>query len=219
MHRLIGKLTYANVISTLCLVLLLGGGTAYAASQLGKESVGTKQLKKEAVTPPKLSAASKAALVGPAGATGPQGPQGAKGEPGAKGDRGDKGDAGPQGPSDGYFASGPVVAKIIDSVGSDFGAVAVPAGSYLVSANARLFNQASGTPSAECRLALVGGESGPSANVNLSGVNDRKIVTAMWARTLTAPGTFTLHCNTTAGAFVSVDEDNIAAIKVGTLHE
>jgi hypothetical protein len=29
MNRIRGKLTYANVISTLCLVLLIGGGTAY----------------------------------------------------------------------------------------------------------------------------------------------------------------------------------------------
>jgi hypothetical protein len=32
MRRLSGQLTYANVVSTLCLVLLLGGGAAYAAS-------------------------------------------------------------------------------------------------------------------------------------------------------------------------------------------
>jgi len=52
MRRLKGKLTYANVISTLCLFLLLGGGAAFAATKLklGKNSVGTKQIKKEAVT-------------------------------------------------------------------------------------------------------------------------------------------------------------------------
>jgi hypothetical protein len=33
------KLTYANVMSTLCFFLLLGGG-AYAATQLPKNSVG-----------------------------------------------------------------------------------------------------------------------------------------------------------------------------------
>ena len=38
MNRLRGKLTYSNIISTLCLVLLLGGGTAYAASQLEKKA-------------------------------------------------------------------------------------------------------------------------------------------------------------------------------------
>jgi hypothetical protein len=91
MHRIRGKLTYANVISTLCLVLLVGGGSAYAASQFGKETIGTRALKKEAVTPAKLSSASKAALTGPAGskgatgATGAQGAQGPQGPAGAAG--------------------------------------------------------------------------------------------------------------------------------------
>jgi hypothetical protein len=49
-----GKLTYANVVSTLCLFLLLGGGAAYAGSQLGKNSVGGKQLKRGAVTAAKI---------------------------------------------------------------------------------------------------------------------------------------------------------------------
>jgi len=88
MKRIGNRLTYANVISTLCLLLLLGGGTAYAASKLGKESVGTRQLKKEAVTPAKLSTAAKATLTGPAGpkgATGATGAQGPQGNPGAAG--------------------------------------------------------------------------------------------------------------------------------------
>lgn len=91
MHGIRSKLSYSNVVATLCLVLLMGGGTAYAASQLEKESVGTKQLKKGAVTPTKLSKASKAALTGPegpkgaTGATGPQGPKGETGQTGAPG--------------------------------------------------------------------------------------------------------------------------------------
>ena len=67
MHGIRSKLTYSNVVATLCLILLMGGGTAYAASQLDKESVGTRQLRKEAVTPTKLSKAAKAALTGPEG--------------------------------------------------------------------------------------------------------------------------------------------------------
>ncbi len=47
------KLTYANVMSTLCFFLLLGGG-AYAAGHLGKNTVGPKQLKKNAVTTAKI---------------------------------------------------------------------------------------------------------------------------------------------------------------------
>ncbi|MBS1882490.1 MAG: hypothetical protein JSS97_05980, partial [Actinobacteria bacterium] len=45
MRHLRGKLTYSNVVSTLCLCLLLGGGTAYAATHLPRNSVGTKQIK------------------------------------------------------------------------------------------------------------------------------------------------------------------------------
>ena len=55
------KLSYANIVSTLCLFLLLGGG-AYAAIKLPKNSVGTKQLKKSAVTAAKIK---NGAITGP----------------------------------------------------------------------------------------------------------------------------------------------------------
>ncbi|MFL5897301.1 MAG: hypothetical protein ACJ76D_02380 [Solirubrobacterales bacterium] len=48
------RLTYANVMSTLAVFLVLGGGAAFAASQLGKNTVGAKQLKKNAVTAAKV---------------------------------------------------------------------------------------------------------------------------------------------------------------------
>ncbi len=48
------RLTYANVVSTLCLFLLLGGGAAFAASHLAKNSIGTRQLKKNSVTTAKI---------------------------------------------------------------------------------------------------------------------------------------------------------------------
>jgi hypothetical protein len=78
----------------LCLVLLLGGGTAYAASTLGKESVGAKELAKGAVTPSKLSKAAKSGLTGPKGATGATGPQGAQGAQGSQGVPGQPGNPG-----------------------------------------------------------------------------------------------------------------------------
>jgi hypothetical protein len=83
MKRMRAKLTYANVISTLCLFLLVGGGAAWAAVHLPKNSVGAKQLKKGAVTPAKLSTAAKTTLTGLPGPVGPQGPQGPKGDTGA----------------------------------------------------------------------------------------------------------------------------------------
>jgi hypothetical protein len=87
MDRLRTRLSYSNVMVTILAVLVLGGGTAYAASQmLPKNSVGAKQIKKEAVTPAKLSKAAKVALTGPPGpqgAAGAQGPAGPQGPPGA----------------------------------------------------------------------------------------------------------------------------------------
>jgi hypothetical protein len=47
-------LTYANVISSLALLLLCGGATALAATHLGKSSVGSKQLKSGSVSAAKL---------------------------------------------------------------------------------------------------------------------------------------------------------------------
>jgi hypothetical protein len=54
MNKLRGKLTYANVMSTIAVFIALGGATAFAAGQLAKNSVGTKQIKKNAVTGQKV---------------------------------------------------------------------------------------------------------------------------------------------------------------------
>ena len=54
MRALRSKLTYANVISTLCLFMLLGGGAYAAKNGLAPNSVGTKQLKNNAITGKKI---------------------------------------------------------------------------------------------------------------------------------------------------------------------
>jgi hypothetical protein len=47
MKRLRGSLTYSNVMVTILALLVIGGGSAYAAtSLLPKNSVGARQLKK-----------------------------------------------------------------------------------------------------------------------------------------------------------------------------
>lgn len=84
--KVVPRLTYANVVSTLCLFLLLGGG-AFAAIKLPKNSVGTKQLKDGAVTGAKVKGGSLLASnfkggqlpQGPQGVPGPEGPPGLPG--------------------------------------------------------------------------------------------------------------------------------------------
>jgi hypothetical protein len=100
-----------TILSVAALVVAVFGSTplGHAASGLivGKNSVGTAQLKKNAVTGPKVKNGSLTAAdfkpgalqPGPAGPKGEKGDAGPKGDPGAPGAKGDKGDRGPAGPA------------------------------------------------------------------------------------------------------------------------
>jgi hypothetical protein len=76
------NLSYANIVATLALVLAVTGG-AYAATQLPKNSVGSKQVKDSSLKAKDFKPGQL-----PAGATGPQGPAGAKGAAGPTGPAG-----------------------------------------------------------------------------------------------------------------------------------
>jgi hypothetical protein len=84
------RLTYANLMSTIAVFLLVGGGTAFAVSELPKNSVGSEQLTNNTVTSAKVKNRSllakdfKAGQL-PRGARGPAGPQGPAGPKGAAG--------------------------------------------------------------------------------------------------------------------------------------
>ena len=88
--RLRPRLTTANVVSTLALVLALTGG-AYASGLLPKNSVGTAQLRKNSVTKPKIGAGavdsnkvkdSSLTVADFVPGALPAGPAGQKGDPG-----------------------------------------------------------------------------------------------------------------------------------------
>jgi hypothetical protein len=82
----------AMMVAFLALLVALGG-TSYAAITLPANSVGTKQLKKNAVTGKKVKNRSLKAIDFATGQL-PAGPQGATGPQGPKGDTGPRGESG-----------------------------------------------------------------------------------------------------------------------------
>ena len=84
-------LSYANITATIALFIALGGG-AYAATTLPAGSVGTKQIKKNAVVSSRVKDRSLLARDFKAGQL-PAGPQGLQGLQGMKGDTGPAGSA------------------------------------------------------------------------------------------------------------------------------
>src|SRR6201989_3175644 len=131
-------LTYANVAASLALFLALGGA-AYAAPQLPKNSVGTNQIRKEAVTAAKISKKTRKQLQGQRGPAGQQGPQGKTGKTGAKGATGARGAQGnTRAPgADGTAPALEVVsgAKPIEAVGSTVVSQNLAPGAYVVTAD------------------------------------------------------------------------------------
>ena len=99
-----------NAIALTALFVALGG-TSYAAVKLPAGSVGSRELKRESVTLPKVAPAARRALQGipgPKGEVGPEGPAGAAGKPGdagppgsagQPGSPGERGAPGPEGPT------------------------------------------------------------------------------------------------------------------------
>jgi hypothetical protein len=85
-----------NLVAYIALFAALGG-TSYAAIKLPKNSVGSRQIKRHAVTPSKLSTAAKRSITGARGPVGPAGPQGVQGPAGPTGASGPAGPAGRDG--------------------------------------------------------------------------------------------------------------------------
>ena len=181
-------LTYANVVSTLCLFVLLGG-SAYAAVSLKRNSVKGRHIAKNAITSAKVKNASLLSEdfargqlpAGPQGPRGDIGPAGARGDTGPKGDPGPKGDAGPKG--DPGSSALPLVfdfsgnASASDSTTPKSATVTCPEGTEAIAGGATLF----GVNSAFASLALS--ESAPAPNddrtwaVSVIEAND---TTAQW---------------------------------------
>lgn len=123
MRRIFGGSRYANVTSTLALVVALGGTGAYAANTIRSSDIRTGAVSSSDIRNNSirsgdvrngslLSKDFKAGQLpggstGPGGPQGPAGPQGPKGDAGAKGDTGATGGTGPKGDAGATGGTGP----------------------------------------------------------------------------------------------------------------
>jgi hypothetical protein len=139
MSRLRPRLTYANVVSTLCLFVVLGGSATAArvlitgknvkdgsltGADIKKDSIVSSHIKNGSLLGEDFKAGQLPA--GPKGDTGPQGPKGDSGSQGAKGDAGSQGVAGTakayafvnaNGTIDANFSSGVTQAMVTHGAG------------------------------------------------------------------------------------------------------
>jgi hypothetical protein len=216
MNHFQSKLTYANVMATIAVFLVLAGGSAFAATRmLPKNSVGPKQLKKGAVTPSRLSPASKARLVGPTGAAGQRGVQGAQGP---------KGEIGPTGPSTVYAGFHDEFIEMGSYALPPTHAVAtlgeLPAGSYAIQAKliAMSYDEKT-TDFMECVLAAEGDFDVDNQYLGdgIGGVfNDT--LTMQLVHTFPKTGEVTIKCgHEKVGTMSNVAGIKITAIKVGSI--
>jgi hypothetical protein len=226
------QLRFANVVACLALFVALGGAS-YAATQLPKNSVGSVQIKKDAVTGAKVKDGSLGAAdfgagqipAGPAGSTGPAGPrgvQGPQGEPGLRGEQGEQGVEGTRGPSDAYYAfHNPA------SVDEKELTLWVPAGSYVVNGSMGAASDDAGDfANILCFLSntnIASGDIG-EAELTIGPVSNGSVeygqatVQAAFS-TGAGGGTITFYCEKFAGdAEVNLRRAQINAIKVEALH-
>lgn len=210
MRRLRTKLTYANVISTLCLILLVAGGTAYAATRLPKNSVGARQLKKGAVTPAKLSKATTTALAGP------RGPQGPKGEAGSTGQRGEQGPAGPSAAYSTFHDFGIEIHNSSENPHT-YGTLGnLPAGSYAITATFGAFSEITTLSLLVCELHA--GSDSDSRSVSIgkgSGDAWYASVSMQVVHAFASAGSVTLSCGLGQSGPITIDDIKITATRVG----
>lgn len=210
MKRLHSHITYANVVSTLCLFVLLGGG-AYAAARitLPKNSVGPSQIKTGAVRSRQVKNGSLLAKDFKHGQlpAGPQGPQGLQG---------------PVGPSEAFqstSATGPADIALAPAFTTVLQLVLAP-GTYVLNAKIVAINHSTTTGS-YVRCALF-------SDTDINGVDNYAIfVPAGGTEALPLQGvrdvtgttsTQYLQCRKDANVTLSIGEHpDFTAIKVGSV--
>lgn len=225
MKRLRRRLSYANVLSSICLFVVLSGG-AYAAARvsLPRRSVGTAQIKAGAVRSRQVKNGSLLARdfkagqlrAGPRGAQGPAGPQGAQGAPGPQGV------PGPVGPSEAFHATaatGP--GDIALSPGwTTVLALTLAPGDYVLSANVVASDQSTTTGSyVRCALFSDTDFLGADNYPVFLAPGGMQAIPLQGVRVITgSSSTQLLQCRKNANVTVTIGEDpELTAIRVGAV--
>jgi hypothetical protein len=205
-------LTYANVAASLALFLALGGA-AYAATQLPKNSVGTNQIRKEAVTAAKIAKKTRRQLQGARGPAGQQGPQGktgktgAKGATGARGAQGNTGVPGADGTGPAYEAAAEPTAPTGIGTNTQVVGLSLAPGQYATSANVVV--KAAPAEAATVTCTLLNGAKA-SATIPAAGF---ETLSMSGTRGLAGAGAATVLCTTTVGTAELVSA-SVTAIQV-----
>ncbi|HEY6888342.1 MAG TPA: hypothetical protein VI300_11200 [Solirubrobacter sp.] len=226
------------IVAVLSLTVALGG-TGYAATKLPSNSVGSDQLKNNAVTGAKVrdgslfandfaagqlprGAKGDTGPQGPGGNAGPAGPKGDAGAPGAPGSAGPKGDAGATGPSDAYVtASAGVTLQDPPAMATIETLTNVPAGSWVLTMTGNTTCGCSTTVDVVCQID-ANGTPLTSAEVRVGtgagGAAWQNYTSTAWT---TQPGPFTAHVKCYQGGTAPQHpalDGHFVALKVGSLH-
>lgn len=193
------RITYANVIISLVAFVVVFGGGAYAGSQLAKNSVGTKQLKRDAVTGAKVKDGSLAGRdLAPGVIPGVPGPPAAHQASGSV--------------NFDSFSSSPYGSTVVN--------LELPPGDYSATATAQIDTVNDVASSILCRLINTGpGDQTAtqrSQSVRTDGGADNLTLTRLFA--VTAGQSLQLQCSkTNASSGARVNAANIVAVGVGPI--
>ena len=210
-------------LALLALVIVFGGGSAYAAVTLvPNNSVGSAQVINGSLQKKDLSKKAVAALKGNRGRTGPVG---RTGPTGPAGPQGAKGDTGATGPSDAFagFKNGPVALPFSTTTFTSLAHLPLPAGKYVIFATANITNNAgAGSTDARCQLLASTGDF-DEAEIALEDVNTvgsahaGSLALNVVADLSAAPGGVDLTCRNEAGGLTNARFIRISAIRVANL--
>jgi hypothetical protein len=199
------RLNYANVTATLALVFAMSGGAVAAKHYLlsSTSQISPKVLKK---------------LKGVTGRTGATGPAGPPGPAGRAGSAGSAGGEGPRGPSNGYSAFKVSVGAL--STEDTIGSLAVPAGSYIVTAKLRIINNGTERGDLACSLLNDVNSDEDESQVTTEKIGsepfkERAVLALETASTLATAGHWIVKCN--GSATEEAKDLEIDAVQVGTL--